>query len=95
MLLPKSTAFVRPFYVGTTGLTLSVALSKAGAAFGAAAGAVAEISVGWYKLSMTTADTDTEGALAWSITGTGLPDVIGAPVDQVSAPVAINGVVVE
>ena len=95
MDLPHSTAFNRPFYIGVTALTLSVDLSKNGAAFAAAAGAVTEISLGWYNLAMTSADTGTLGALAWSISGSGLPTILGLPVDQVVAPVTVTGVVVE
>jgi hypothetical protein len=95
MLLKKSTAVNRPFYLGVTSLTPSVSLSKDGGAFGAAAGSVTEISAGWYNLAMTTADTGTAGGLAWSITGTGVPPLIGQPVDQVDAPVSISGVVTE
>lgn len=95
MQLPQSTAFERPFYIGVTSLTLAVELSKNGGAFAAAAGTVTEISLGWYKLAMTTADTGTVGALAWSISGSGLPSVLGLPVDQVIAPVTVTGVVVE
>lgn len=47
-----------------TGLAPAVTLSKAGAAFAAAAGSVAEISSGWYKLTPTAADTGTLGDLA-------------------------------
>ncbi len=73
--LPQSTTHVRtfPMYLtGTktpaTGKTVAVILSKAGAAFGAAAGAVAEISAGWYKVSLTTVDTGTVGDLAYNCT---------------------------
>lgn len=90
MLLPKAVAYVRPFFVGVTGLTLTVTRSKAGAAFGAAAGAVAELTVGWYKISLTAVDTDTEGALAFHATdgGTNIVDWC----DQVSAPTNIKRV---
>lgn len=89
-ILLQSTVYVRtfPMYLtGTktpaTGKTVVVSLSKAGAAFGAAAGAVAEISAGWYKVSLTTADTNTLGDLAYNCTNvdcdpTGFTDQIGA-----------------
>lgn len=47
-----------------TGLVPVVSLSKAGAAFAGAAGAVAEISGGWYKCTLTNVDLSTLGALA-------------------------------
>lgn len=53
-----------------TGKTVTVNLSKAGAAFGAAAGAVAEIANGWYKCSLTTTDTNTLGDLSVNCTAT-------------------------
>lgn len=90
MLLPKATAYVRPFFVGVTGLTLTVTISKAGAAFGAAAGAVAELTSGWYKISLTAADTSTAGALAFHATD-GATNIVDW-CDQVSVPVNINRV---
>lgn len=51
-----------------TGATVTVLLSKAGAAFGAAAGTVTEIAHGWYKVALTTADTGTAGDLAYNCT---------------------------
>lgn len=95
MLIPQNSAFNRPFYVGVTSLTLSVQLSKNGGAFGAAGGSVSEISLGWYQLALNSTDTNTVGALAWSITGSGLPTILGLPVDQVGAAIGISGVVVE
>lgn len=53
-----------------TGKTPTVNLSKAGAAFGAAAGAVTEIGSGLYQVALTGADTNTTGDLAFSITAT-------------------------
>lgn len=49
---------------GATGKTVTVTLSKNGAAFGAAAGAVSEISSGWYKVAGNATDSNTGGALA-------------------------------
>src|SRR6266566_7624413 len=73
-----STAYVRtfPMYLtGTktpaTGKTVTVNVSKAGAAFGAAGGAVAEISAGWYKVSLSTTDTNTANDLAYNCTASG------------------------
>lgn len=56
---------------GKTGLTVTVTLSKNGGAFGAAAGTVAEISAGWYKLTPTSADTGTLGGLQLHATAIG------------------------
>lgn len=67
---------------GLTGATPTVTISKAGAAFGAAAGTVTEVSSGWYKIAFTTADTGTVGDLAVHVTATS-----GDPtdfVDQIS-----------
>jgi hypothetical protein len=49
---------------GKTGLTVTVTLSKNGAAFGAASGAVSELSNGWYALAGNATDRNTLGALA-------------------------------
>ena len=54
-----------------TGKTVTVNISKAGAAFGAAAGTVTEIANGWYKCAFTTADTGTLGDLSVNCTATG------------------------
>lgn len=54
-----------------TGLTPTVTLSKNGGAFGAAAGTVAEISNGWYRLTPTSGDTGTLGDLAMMASATG------------------------
>ncbi len=69
--IPQSTIYVRTFKMyltGTktpaTGKTIVVNLSKAGGALGAAAGAVAEISGGWYKVSLSAVDSNTIGDLA-------------------------------
>lgn len=89
--LKQSTTYTRMFLLvqssdhetGLTGASPSVTISKAGGAFGAAAGAVTEVSSGWYKVALTTADTGTLGDLAFHITATS-----GDPtdfVDQVTA----------
>jgi hypothetical protein len=57
-----------------TGLTPTVVISKDGAAFAAAAGAVTEIGNGWYAIALTAADTDTLGDLAVHVTATGADD---------------------
>ena len=59
---------------GKAGLTPTVTLSKNGGAFAAAAGTVAEIANGWYKLTPTSADTNTTGSLVLHATGTGADD---------------------
>jgi hypothetical protein len=56
---------------GKTGLTLTVTLSKDGAAFAALGGSVTEISSGWYKIALNTTDTGTLGDLAIHATATG------------------------
>lgn len=86
-LLPKGAAYNRMFFMGVTGLTLTVTISKNGAAFGALAGTVTEVSVGWYKAALTSGDTDTEGDLAFHATdgGTNIEDWA----DQVAAPVKL------
>lgn len=89
--LKQSTTFTRMFLMvltsdhvsPLTGATVTVTLSKAGAAFGAAAGTITEVSSGWYKIALTTADTGTLGDLAFHCTATS-----GDPtdfVDQVTA----------
>ena len=77
--LAQSTAYTRMFLMvdsadhvtGKAGLTVTVTLSKAGAAFGAAGGSVSEVSSGWYKIALTTTDTGTLGDLAFHCTATG------------------------
>lgn len=53
------------------GATPAVQLSKAGGAFAAAAGAVVEVGLGFYKVALTSGETDTAGALAVIATATG------------------------
>jgi len=57
-----------------TGLTVTVTLSKDGAAFAAAAGSISEISDGWYNVALTTADTNTLNDLDYHCTSTGADD---------------------
>ena len=90
-LLKQSTAYTRTFkmidsadhFSKKTGLTCTVNISKAGAAFGAAGGTVTEIANGWYKVALTTTDTNTLGDLSYYITATGADDTDF--VDQVVA----------
>src|SRR5271157_954879 len=78
LLLKQSFPYTRLFYMTAssdhltplTGATPAVNLSKAGAAFAAAAGAITEISNGWYKIALTAVDTGTPGDLAYRITAT-------------------------
>jgi hypothetical protein len=86
-LLPKGAAYNRTFFMGVTGLTLTVTRSKDGAAFGAIAGTVTEISSGWYKLALTSGDTDTEGDIAFHATDGGVN--VEDWSDQVAAPVKL------
>lgn len=90
-ILKQSTTYSRMFLMvdstdhvtGKTGLTVTVTLSKAGAAFGAAGATITEVSSGWYKAALTTTDTNTLGDLAFHCTGTAA-DATDF-VDQVSA----------
>ena len=54
-----------------SGTSLTVTLSKNGAAFASPAGTVAELSSGWYVLSPTVADSGTNGPLLLHASGTG------------------------
>lgn len=65
---------------GKTGLTPTVTLSKNAAAFAAAAGAVTEVSSGWYKLAANATDSNTIGLLALHATGTAAD-----PTDMIAA----------
>lgn len=78
----QSTAYTRMFkmidsadhFSKKAGLTCTVNISKAGAAFGAAAGTVTEVANGWYKVALSTVDTNTLGDLAFYITAAGGDD---------------------
>lgn len=61
---------------GKTIATSDFQISKAGAAFANAAGAVTEISNGWYKMVFAAADLDTLGPLACRLAGEAGVDVI-------------------
>lgn len=54
-----------------TGVTPTVQISKAGGAFATVTNAVTEISNGWYKVTLTATETNTDGALAVRAYGTG------------------------
>ena len=83
LLVKQSASKVVPFFMvdssdhvsPKTGLTPSVQISKAGEAFAAAGGTVAEIGNGWYKITLSTTDTNTLGSLAFYITATGADPV--------------------
>lgn len=94
-LLKQSTTYTRMFLMvqsadhisGLTGAAPTVNISKAGAAFGAAGGVVTEVANGFYKVALTTTDTNTLGDLAYHITAasgdaTDFVDQITAAVDQ-------------
>lgn len=76
MLLKQSTARNVPILMvqsadhvtGLTGATLTITSSKDGAAFASISPTVTERGTGWYSLALTTAHTDTLGALALHIT---------------------------
>lgn len=55
---------------GKTGLTPTVTISKNAAAFASPAGAITEVSGGWYKLAANATDSNTLGVLALHATGT-------------------------
>ena len=57
-----------------TGLTVTVNIAKAGGSFGAAGGTVTEIANGWYKVALTTTDTNSLGDLSFHCTATGADD---------------------
>ena len=54
-----------------TGITPTVEVSKNGGAFAAATNSVSEISDGWYKVTLTATETNTNGPLIVRATGTG------------------------
>lgn len=54
---------------GLAGLTLTITLSKDGAAFAGIAPVVTDRGSGWYNVALTAAHTDTLGDLALHITG--------------------------
>lgn len=85
---------------GLTGATPTVTISKNGAAFGAAAGVVAEIGNGWYKLTPAAGDVGTNGPGMLHATAAGgdpsdipfqvLADLPGGTVSSVTGNVAGN-----
>jgi hypothetical protein len=83
LLVKQSASKVVPFFMvdssdhisPKTGLSPSVQISKAGGSFAAAGGTVAEIGNGWYKITLSSTDTNTLGSLAFYITATGADPV--------------------
>lgn len=77
--LKQSTTYARSFLlVGTTdhiapilSVTATYVISKAGGAFAAGTGTTNEIGSGWYKISLTAADTNTNGDLAFHCSAPG------------------------
>lgn len=103
---PQSVAYTRVFYAyltsdhvsAATGKTITMNVSKAGAAFGAAGGTITEIANGAYKIVLTTTDTNTIGDLAFYGTATGTDDIkftdqVTDPIRGLGAPTALPGVV--
>lgn len=105
-MLQQSVAYTRAFFLTlssdhispSTGKTPTVNISKGGAAFAAAAGVVSEIGSGWYKVALTTADTGTQGDLAYHITATAsdptdfVDRVVPGPVHPAGVSIASGGI---
>lgn len=60
-----------PFVTRATGKSPTVQISKNGAAFANTSNAASEISNGWYKVTLTGTETNTEGDLIVRATATG------------------------
>jgi len=60
--------------IGKTGLSPTVTISKNGGAFGAAAGAITELSNGWYSYAGNATDRDTLGELIIHAEASGADD---------------------
>jgi hypothetical protein len=77
-LIKQSTAYNASFFLvttqdsitGLTGATVTVTISKNGAAFASPGGTVTEIGNGWYYLALNTTDTNTQGDLLIHATAT-------------------------
>lgn len=59
------------YVTAATGKSPTVVISKAGGGFAAIANSVSQVGNGWYKFTLTTTETNTEGALVISATATG------------------------
>jgi hypothetical protein len=76
--LRQGVAYTRTFLLvqsvdhltGLTGASPTVTISKAGGSFASAGGSVTELANGWYKIALTTTDTNTLGDLAYHVTAT-------------------------
>lgn len=92
-LLKHATTYNRVFLMvestthllGKTGVTVNVFLSKNGGALAAAAGSVTGLPGGLYSIALTSADTDTQGDLAFHCTGTNAD-----PTNFIDQVIAIN-----
>lgn len=88
-----STSYARTFLMvltsdhitGATGKTVTVSISKNGAAFAGAAGVVTEIANGYYSVALTSADTGTLKDLAFHCTAASCD-----PTDFVDQVVALD-----
>jgi len=70
MLLKQNTAFTRVFALPATGLSVSIKISKNGAALAdpaAGASSLTELTRGLYKFALGTGDVDTLGSLAFGL----------------------------
>lgn len=74
-------------------------VSKAGGAFGNAAGVVTEVSLGWYKMVFDAGDVDTLGALACELSGEAGVDtlhvvhqVIAFDINTATVPLAADAI---
>jgi len=75
LLIPQSTSFNRPIYLGATGLSPTVLISQNGGSFNLLSGSFSEISNGWYLMALNSTDTSTLGSLAYYLNaGSGIPD---------------------
>jgi hypothetical protein len=112
--IDQATVFNYPFLMvdssdhlaGKEGLTVTVTISKNGAAFASAAGSVTELVSGWYSIALSAADTGTLGMLALHASASGADptdmmvgrvievapgDLIDTTVEAVSAQVWADG----
>ena len=74
---------------GLTGATLTITLSKNGAAFASISPTVTERGTGWYNVALTTAHTDTLGDFVLRATATSA-DPIDLREQVVEAVVSVN-----
>jgi hypothetical protein len=95
MLIKQSTAVAPLLFLmvdssdhitGKTGLSPTVTISKAGGAFATPAGAVTELSGGWYKIAANATDSNTLGQIVIHATASGAD-----PCDDKSYEVEVVG----